>query len=126
VSWQAELNSRASEELARRASEPPPWVVTATDPPTFSKVWALRYTKEMSDAGESVAEDLSLMATSYERHISASFQTCADGIHVLCEFLPPVESICVRPERMTGVVRALQRSGYHARCSDGHGKSYEF
>ena len=126
MSWQSDLREAAERERERMAAEPPRWVVTATDPPTFGQVWAKRYTREMRDAGEKVAEDLALMGTCYERRIMASFQMCADGVHVLCEFLPPVESMSVRPEDMTGVVRALQRSGYHAHCSDGHGKSYEF
>lgn len=126
MGWQADLGAKAEEERARRASQPPPWVVRATDPPTFGQVWALRYTREMRESGVRVAEDLDLMGTCYERRIVASFQTCADGVHVLCEFLPPVEALTVRPERMSGVVGALRRSGYHAHCSDGHGKEYDF
>lgn len=125
-SWQAQLRKQAIAERERRAQEPPPWVIRATDPPTFSKVWAVRYTRELYESGVRVAEDLSLMATVYEARIMAEFRTCEDGIHALCEFLPPVETLTVAPERMSGVVAALKRSGYHARCTDHHGKHYEF
>ena len=126
MSWQEELGAQARAYLEREASRPPLWVVRATDPPEFSNVWARRYTRESYDAGERVAEDLSLMATCYERRISASFRTCEDGVHSLCEFLPPVDSLCVRADRMSGVVAALRRSGYHASCSGPGGKRYEF
>lgn len=125
-SWQARLRRQAIAADERTANREPRWTIRATDPPTFSQVWAVRYTKELYDAGVHVAEDLSLMATCYEAHIVADFRTCEDGIHALCEFLPPVESLSVTADRMSGVVGALRRSGYHARCHDGHGKHYEF
>ncbi len=125
-SWQAALTAQAMAETERMLARRPSWVIRATDPPTFERVWCVRFTRAMLDAGVRVAEDLALMSTCYERRIVADFQTCEDGIHVMCEFLPPVEAIAVRPENMSGVVAALRRSGYHARCSDGHGKSYEF
>ncbi len=125
-SWQAQLRKQAMASDERRAGQEPSWTIHATNPPTFSQVWAVRYTRQLYEAGVHVAEDLSLMATVYEAHIIADFRTCEDGIHALCEFLPPVESLTVRPERMSGVVAALKRSGYHAWCHDGHGKRYEF
>lgn len=125
-SWQQRLaaQARAAEEF--ELARAPKWVIHATDPPCFGHVWARRYTRQMYDAGERVAEDLSLMSTCFERRVMASFRTCEDGLHVLCEIDPPVEYLTVRPECMTGVTRALMRSGYHAKCSDGLGKSYEF
>lgn len=124
-SWQASLNAqaRASDEAKLRRS--PRWTVRVTEPATIKQVWAVRYTREMFDAGVHVAEDLSLMSTCYESRIVSTFQSCEDGIHVLCEFLPPVESLTVRPECMSGVVAALRRSGYHAICTDGKSR-YEF
>ena len=124
--WQARLRAQALAAHRRELDRSPSWVVRATDPPTFSMVWAVRYTREMLDAGVHVAEDLSLMSTCYERHVVADFRNCEDGIHMLCEFLPPVEALVVRPECMSGVVAALRRSGYHAKCNDGRGKHYEF
>ena len=124
MSWQADLaaQARASEDRERS----PLWVVRAKPPDAIAQVWAVRYTKEMLDAGVRVAEDLSLMATVYESRIMASFRTCEDGMHVLCEFDPPVESLSVRADCMSGVVAALRRSGYHCVCRDAHGKRYEF
>lgn len=125
MGWQADVaaqaRARAEEDAAVER-----WVVHLTDPVPVSRVWAQRYTKELHDAGARVAEDLSLMATCYERHVVASFQTCEDGIHVLCEFDPPIEALAVRAECMSGVVGALRRSGCHARCTGPDGKHYEF
>ena len=126
MSWQADLGAQARAATERELEREPCWTIRATSPPVFTSVWAKRYTRELYDAGERVAEDLSLMATCYERRIVADFRNCEDGIHALCEFLPPVESLTVRPECMTAVTRALMRSGYHAVCSDGHGGRYEF
>lgn len=126
ASWQAKLTAQALAHTERMLARQPSWTVRAVDPPLFEMVWAVRFTREMLDAGVSVAEDLSLMSTCYERRIVASFRNCEDGIHVLCEFLPPIEAIVVRPECMNGVVSALRRSGYHCKCYDGRGKHYEF
>ena len=125
MSWQGDLGKQARAAHERDLEREPCWTVRATNPPTIDRVWARRYTRESYEAGEKVAEDLSLMSTCYERHVVAEFQTCEDGIHVLCEFLPPVEHLMVRPECMSGVVAALKRSGYHAICSDGKSR-YEF
>lgn len=124
--WQARLREQAMAASEREAARGPRWVVRMVDPPLVSRVWARRYTREMLDAGVRDAEDLALMATCYERRVMASFQTCADGAHVLCEFDPPIEALSVRPERMGGVVAALRRSGCHARCTGPQGKHYEF
>lgn len=125
-SWQAQLKAQAHAATERELSHAPRWTVRFTNPRTISQVWAVRYTREMYDAGVQVAEDLSLMSTCYESHIISDFRNCEDGIHVLCEFLPPIESLSVRPECMSGVIAALRRSGYHAKCYDGNGKHYEF
>ncbi len=125
-SWQARLGEQARAATEREAMRGPLWVVRMVDPPLVSRVWAKRITKEMLDAGETVAEDLSLMATCYERRVMASFATCGDGEHVLCEFDPPIEALSVRPERMNGVVGALRRSGIHAHCTGPQGRHYEF
>ena len=124
MSWQGDLKASAAEFLERERRRGL-WVIHCTSSPfetvpQFSRVWA---TRTMQGQG---GQDLDLMATCYERHVVTSLQNCPDGIHMLAEFLPPIESIAVRPERMTSVVNALMASGYHARCSDGHGKSYEF
>lgn len=124
MSWQGDLKGAAAEYLERERRRGL-WVIRCTASPfgkvaQFSQVWATRTFQGR------VGQDLDLMATCYERHVVTSFQNCPDGIHMLAEFLPPIESIAVRPERMTSVVNALMASGYHARCSDGHGKSYEF
>ena len=124
--WQAALREAALESARREAARPTTWVIRATDPPTFTRVWAVRYTRAMRDAGERVAEDLDLMATCYQRHVVADFVRCEDGIHVMCEFLPPIEALAVSADRMSGVVAALRRSGYHATCSDDGGGTYEF
>lgn len=124
-----EVLAREREAVERRRAllrERPTWVVRATDPPEFSRVWCVIYTPEMYRQGVRGAEDIALMSTCYQRHIVADYRPCEDGVHALVEFLPPVEALAVRPENMGGVVSALRRSGYHARCSDGHGKSYEF
>lgn len=125
-SWQAMLGAQAYAADERAARRDPKWVIRATFPKLFTQVWCLRYTREMLDAGVRVAEDLSLMSTCYESRIVADFRTCEDGMHALCEFLPPVETLAVRPECMSGVVAALRRSGYHAICRSADGKSYEF
>ena len=125
ASWQQELHQAALESARRQQEMPPTWVITAIDPSEFNLVWAVRYTRGMLDAGESVAEDISLAATIYERHIIADRRNCEDGIHALFEFLPPIESMAVRADRMSGVVAALRRSGYHARCTEGT-STYEF
>lgn len=126
ASWQENLAAQARAREERLLAQEPSWTVRAIDPPTIDMVWALRYTREMHEAHVGVAEDLSLMSSLYERHIIADFRNCEDGIHVLFEFLPPIEAMAVRPECMTGVVSALRRSGYHCRCYDGRGKHYEF
>lgn len=110
---------------SRRQRAKQMWVIRAIEPPTIERVWALRFTREMVGTG-AVAEDLSLRATIYERHIVADVLPCTDGKHVMFEFFPPIERMAVRPERMSGVVNALQRSGYHCYCYDGRGKEYEF
>ena len=125
-SWQASLKAQARAATERELKRAPRWTVRATNPRTITQVWAVRYTRDMYDAGVRVAEDLSLMSTCYESRIVSDFRNCEDGIHVLCEFLPPVESLSVRPECMSGVIAALRRSGYHAICYDGSGKRYEF
>lgn len=124
MSWQQNLKDAASEHLEREGRRGL-WIVRCTFSPfgkvaQFSQVWATRTLPDRA------GQDLDLMATCYERHIVSSFQNCPDGVNMLCEFLPPVESIAVRPERMTNVVNALRSSGYHARCYERGGKSYEF
>lgn len=126
MSWQSDLADATDARAEREAARPPLWVVTATDPPTFGRVWCLRYTRAMLDAGVRVAEDLDMLATVHERGISASFEECGDGMHAMLDIDPPICAVAVRADRMNGVVSALRRSGYHAHCSDGHGKEYEF
>ena len=120
-----EAERQREDAWAERMAERPSWVVTATDPPQFGRVWCRAYTR--GDLGTGVpAEDLCMWSTIYQRRLVADFSRCEDGQFVMFEFLPPVESMAVRPEDMTGVVAALRRSGYHARCSDGRGGEYEF
>lgn len=125
-SWQAKLAEAARAARERDADRPPIWEVRAIDPPEISMVWAVRYTRAMLEDGVRVAEDLSLAAACYEYHVVVDHRMCEDGIHALFEFRPPVESLHVRADGMTGVVSALRRSGYHGVCSDGRGTTYEF
>lgn len=124
MGWQADLHEAARLDRERRMMRHP-WVVTCVaspfgDVPTFSRVWATTVTAEVA------GQDLDIIATCYERRIAVTFARCPDGAHTLIEFVPPIESVAVMPERMTSFVNALRASGYHARCSDGKGKTYEF
>ena len=116
MSWQSELSAAVA---TTRERERDVWLITATDPPTFTDVWASRTRDGV------VGTDLAIWSTCYEFHVIVESRNCEDGSTVWFRFDPPVEHLRVRRENMTNVVSSLKASGYHARCS-GSGGTYEF
>ena len=113
------------EAATERRDTRPSWTVRVTGAPCIDRIWARRYTS--ADVGTGVpAENLAVMSTLYRGCIVADMVPCDDPAFVMFELLPPVESLNVHPDDMSGVVSALSRSGYHASCTDHHGKTYEF
>ena len=117
MSWQGELAAAAAAASEREREV---WVVTMVDPPLLSDVWCTR-TRDGT-----IGTDLAMYATCYEFRIVSEIRNCEDGQHVHFRFDPPIESMRVRRENMTNVVTALRTCGFHAKCSDGAGKHYEF
>ena len=117
MSWQSELAAAAATAKERQRET---WVVTMVEPRLLSDVWCTR-TRDGS-----IGTDLAMWSTCYEFRVVAEVRNCEDGEHVHFRLDPPVESMRVRRENMTGVVTALRTCGYHAHCSDGAGKEYEF